>query len=456
MSADGSAARWMLISAGALSFIPLCLDLSGGADASLILNALWRLGWSAGALALVCVLYPDLAFNPRIVAMLLRRAFSWHMLAMILNGAQMGLVAWGSGYVNIAVTAMMFYTWPLWQVFALALVYRGAGRFSRIGGRTIGVMTIGIAGAVMVGLSERGGLGASVSDGGVWLDCALGLIASLLSAGAAVGLLWGTDAAREMRRKRLIAESDFKRAELFCAVHVIIIAGLICAMICVFGGIAGGEIEAIDFNLVLYALGGGFIVHSVGDFAWRKSALGAKNLAVMALGCCVPLGSLAALWAFGRVDVARLDYLAIGVSLLVAANITMAIGGAQGRGAIRQSWRWLMGQTKLNRVIDRYWSYIEPDEDGLRDDSSIAMEIAVARCDEDCPCGCDRGDRFTPPGLCGCDSKICGECGLCDCCCHALADISGCSQSPVRLAEEAAAIASEGAHWDELMRVGRD
>lgn len=42
MSADGLAARWMLISAGGLSFIPLCLDLSGGADAPLLLRELYR------------------------------------------------------------------------------------------------------------------------------------------------------------------------------------------------------------------------------------------------------------------------------------------------------------------------------------------------------------------------------------------------------------------------------
>lgn len=450
---DWAAARWMALCALSLSFIPLFIDLSGGSAAPFLLNALWRGAWSVGAVVIIAVFYRDLCFDRRVWAIILRRSISWPMGLMTANGLQMGLIAWSGAYANIAVVAAVFYTWPLSLAAAMALAYRGLDRFACLDAAAVCGMSAGVAGAIMVGLSEWGGIGGALGGGGVWLGCAIGLLASWLSASAAIGLRWGTSAAGGLRDEGIVSAGGFARAEIFCAMCVIIVAGIACSALCLLAAAARGETGAFDARLALFALAGGLIIHSLGDFAWRRAALGAGSLSVMSIGCCIPLGAIAALWIFGRVDVARLDLLVWGALLIAAAN--MAAGGVLGSETML-NWRRLMSQAIMAAVVGRYWDPDKIGEDGAIADSSVWMDIAFARCQEDCPCGCDAGDRFTPPGLCGCEDEICDECSLCDCCCHALAALSGCGQSEIRLRERAVAIEAENRFYAMIGDRGGD
>ena len=441
---DGAAARWMALCALALSFIPLLIDLSGGFAAPFLLNALWRGAWTLGAAAIAVIGYRDLAFSARVWRVVVRRSFNWISPLMIANGLQMGLIAWSGAYVNIAAATIVFYTWPLSLAAAMALAYRGSGRYARLSGVTAGAMALGAAGAAIAGVSEWR---VSADEGGVWLGLGFGFIASWLSAAAALGLRWATGAAGVLLDEGAIGADEFARAEIFCAVCVTLLAGIACSALCLIAAGYRGEFAVLDARFALCAIAGGFAVHAVGDFAWRRAALGAKSLAVMSIGCFIPLGGVIALWLFGRADGARFDALALGALCVAAANL--AAGGALGGETIKK-WRRLMSQSLMSAVIGRYWDPDKIDAGGAVADESIWMEIAAARCGEDCPCGCDMGDRFTPPGLCGCEEDICDECSLCDCCCHALAALSGCGQSEIRLRERDAEVEAENQFYAML------
>lgn len=62
----------------------------------------------------------------------------------------------------------------------------------------------------------------------------------------------------------------------------------------------------------------------------------------------------------------------------------------------------------------------------LYDDIIERLVYMTEECSYDCGCGCGLGDRFTPPGYCGCDDP-CALCGLCECHCRAFAEDTGCS-----------------------------
>ena len=67
--------------------------------------------------------------------------------------------------------------------------------------------------------------------------------------------------------------------------------------------------------------------------SWRYANLLSDNLGINALIYLVPILALAWLFLAGRVGVERVEYLLIGVELIVGANIAIAFrGGRVGEG----------------------------------------------------------------------------------------------------------------------------
>ena len=100
-----------------------------------------------------------------------------------------------------------------------------------------------------------------------------------------------------------------------------LLGGLVSAGI----GLSLGERpEAVDWNFAGWSIVGGALLNGVGGLCLRKANLFTDNLGVNALGYLAPGLSLMWLALFVQIGVARIDYLAVGLAVIVAANLVIS------------------------------------------------------------------------------------------------------------------------------------
>lgn len=110
--------------------------------------------------------------------------------------------------------------------------------------------------------------------------------------------------------------------ELFCLSAAFGIATALMIPISGIIGLAAGETVT---GSALYVMGGGALLQGAVGVSWRGANLMSDSLAINALIYFVPVGALGWLFLAGRVGVDHVDYLLIGVALIVGANLAIAL-----------------------------------------------------------------------------------------------------------------------------------
>ena len=84
------------------------------------------------------------------------------------------------------------------------------------------------------------------------------------------------------------------------------------------GTLAG---ENLTIKMLAFSILGGVLLHAPGIVMYRLANLRTNNLGINAIAYATPIFSLAFLWVFSHIDVARLDYLMIGAAAIITANL---------------------------------------------------------------------------------------------------------------------------------------
>ena len=84
------------------------------------------------------------------------------------------------------------------------------------------------------------------------------------------------------------------------------------------GTLAG---ENLTSKMLAFSILGGALLHAPGIVMYRLANLRTNNLGINAMAYATPIFSLAFLWVFSHIDVARLDYLMIGAAAIITANL---------------------------------------------------------------------------------------------------------------------------------------
>ena len=257
-----------------------------------------------------------------------RRAI-WFLLGTV-SGLDYALFAWSSRHVDVAVTTVLFETWPLFLVFLMALLYRGAGRYRRPTPALVLLLVVGFGGCGLVVSSQHGGLGGVFGFGvhHLTLGVGLALLAALATSLSAYLFRWASAMSGALAPYRGVSGGGVSLELFGVAVGMVVSDVFSISMNAVIGFGAG---ESLSFIPMMVGFLGGILIYSLGSLAWRAANLLTSNLGVNALGYAAPLLALGLLWVFSRADVARLDYLVVGAIALIAVNLVVGLGAWDSR-----------------------------------------------------------------------------------------------------------------------------
>ena len=330
----------MMAATTVFSLAPLAFDFLDASQRPFLFNAGWRVGCFLGILAFLLARWPNLLADSAVRATVARSALRWSFLWIVAGKFEFALFALAVRFLDIALAAVLFETWPLLMVLLLARDSRRDGRWRGVG--LVGglALALGYAGAALVVASQGVGLPSwsGLSSFGFYAGVLMVLGASFL-AGFGNGVLtfrWGALLARRL--------PDSGATELFGA----LIAGVLSMPAGELGSVVLGLVAGESWSGTVFVLAAvcGCFYFLCGTLLWIASNLRSADPSINAMVYVAPVLSVVALLVLGRSDVDRPVWLLAG-ALAVALSSALIFVRRQvpGFGSL-----WLRG---VNRFVFR-------------------------------------------------------------------------------------------------------
>ena len=324
---------YMLIAVLGYSLTPLVVAFAGD-DSPFWFNAGWRLGLVLGLLA-VMVWYREVFSIAAVRALVWRRLRSFAIVAAVVSNFDYAMFVLSTSLIDVPVATVIFETWPLWMILTLAWIYRKEGRYRRTIRLTGMMVCLCLFGLCLVTISQTEGVFDLVNGqalGRLLLGSALALSGALVGSLAAFSFKWGTDLAGELADilKSKKSPVGYQSLDLLCLVLAYGLSSSVSVLASLFIGTVSRE--PISFNLELLAIIGGMATYAPATIAWRMGNLRSTNLGINAMVYGTPVLSLVwfyllstdgvpSLFRLDVFNIARVDYLVIGVVAIVMANL---------------------------------------------------------------------------------------------------------------------------------------
>ena len=198
----------------------------------------------------------------------------WRILLTILSNCEYALFAWSIKYIDIAVTTLLFYSWPIFFLLLSAMMLRKDANIDISGKGTLSLIlliSLGFIGFAFIIFSQTGEIG-KFDDTGVCnlvIGLVLALGAMVLSNLKTFGIDWARDLGNQLSGSLRGLGSD-------PAIFFVIISFLFSSLgAAVIGPIVGiGRSEAFDFELLSLAFLAGLVVNTTSGLMWRKANMG--------------------------------------------------------------------------------------------------------------------------------------------------------------------------------------
>ena len=318
------AVAYMLAAVVGFSFIPLVIDIGGGAQSPFLFNTAWRLGVVAGCLCFLGIGHWSLLFDRQIAALSWRRIFSWTMLFAVFGNFQFAIFTWSTRFIDIALAAVLLETWPIFLILLTGWLFKVDNRFRRPDYTVYILVAMGFVGFVFAVASQSTSLMTlwSVNNLSI-LTVAIGAVLAVFAAWAgaleaAFNFRWGSSLSQELVILGRLEKVN-PRVDLFSVVFAFAIASTISTPIHAAAGLLTGE--SITLGVFMTAVGIGGFVQAMSSISYRASILRTDNLGINAMGYAIPILSLFWLALFSLVNVDRVDYLIIGAAAIIIANL---------------------------------------------------------------------------------------------------------------------------------------
>ncbi len=275
---------------------------------------------------------------------LLSRPYIFLVLPVFLGTLDYALLAWSTQFIPVAAGAVIFELWPVFSLLILAGLSRALS--PELFRRILPLAAVCFFGFLCVVASQAGGfagLAESFRLGPVAL--VFGLLpavgAALVTSLGVCAFRCGTWLARDPVLLRAAAAGGalrplgpglvvlvFLLSNCFAISSSLVLLGL--AQVFGFGGPALGWLDygSLSWGLLLFPLGGVFL--ALGAVCWFQANALARDVGINVLGYLGPVVSLAMLAAFGLVYGVGLDYLALGVALIIVSNVLLSFGAGNG------------------------------------------------------------------------------------------------------------------------------
>ena len=323
-SRNSIAAVYMMMAVVAFSLLPVLLAWGDAADRPFLFNAGFRLGTGIGYAILVIAFYMPILRDTNVLTLIVQHTMKWSMLFIVINYFEFALFAWSTQFINIAVTVILYETWPIFTIILMARLLNQENFYRRISPGIMLSIVVSFTGFLFVVASQFGG--SAFFDGTfdistVRLVTGIALAASAAVTGSltAFAFKWGIDL-RNALPKAITERYDPDSLGLFCIVIANAIGSLIAVPTNAFLGFVNGESMNLH-SLVISVLISGFVVHTFANSIWRLANIKTDNLGINAMAYGVPVLSLLFLTLLLYVGDVRGDFLVIGAAAIITANI---------------------------------------------------------------------------------------------------------------------------------------
>lgn len=310
------------------SAIPFVVAMAGVGNPFLFM-AFWRVGLGLGIGAFLAIRYWSLILDRGVWALIWRRCRSWMLVLVMVGYFDFALLVLSAGYVNIAVSTLLYELNPFLTGFALWWLFRRERRYRSFSVAAFFSFWIAVFGVFLVIWSQYGGHGLSHSFDAedfreLLLGVGFGFASAYLAPLTVLAFRWAVDFARELPEDK---GHDALSLEMFGVLVAVFVANLLVMPFMIgLGAIRG---EQATLSIALWAIAAGLIPHSIGVLLRYWSMLETSNLSVNVIRYLSPVAAL--VWLSVGGFVVDLDYtLAIvGALLVLFANVVMVIEDRQ-------------------------------------------------------------------------------------------------------------------------------
>ena len=137
---------------------------------------------------------------------------------------------------------------------------------------------------------------------------------------SAYGFKWAADLASELSELPEVGEQEKSKLELFSVVVGTAITSLVASPAIFVAGFMWNE--PVSLNTLIWGAAGGLII-GLGSIIWRMANLVASDLDFNVMNHLIPALAFIWLFVFSQVGDVSVEYLVIGVAVIIAANIGM-------------------------------------------------------------------------------------------------------------------------------------
>ena len=314
----------MLLSVFCYSLVPLLLVTVEGQKLPFLFNFSYRLGAAIFTFAFLTIFFRNLLRNPEVRRIILRRLRQWSMVLVVTPYFGYTAFTISVNHIDISVTTTIQEIWPLLFILFTERMLRNQDRFRRATTTMMGLVIFGFSGFFFVILSQQGQLELNnILKDESWLGIGLALLAALIISTTSYNFKWAADLRQELPAE---AAGKYKthQLELFCLMTAFLIGSTASSLVnLAVGAIVESSIvlEPKTTVLLIGALIGGFLLDAVGTVFNRAANLFTNNLGINTLAYAVPPLALLWLFAFSETHLARPDFLIIGASAILSANL---------------------------------------------------------------------------------------------------------------------------------------
>ena len=245
----------------------------------------------------------------------------WRILLTILGNCEYALFAWSLSYIDIAVTTILFQSWPIFFLLLTALFLRRDAQVDTSGKGTLSLILLvglGIIGFVFIIFSQTGEIGefGELGLSHLLIGLALALGAMALSNLKAFGIAWARNLGSQLSGSLRGLGSD---PAMFFVIISFMFSSLGAAVVGVLVGWGRGE--TFDFSLLAVAFVAGLVVNTTAGLMWRKANMADDDISFNALGYAIPILALLFLFFFQQASITRVDYMTLGATAIIVANL---------------------------------------------------------------------------------------------------------------------------------------
>lgn len=245
----------------------------------------------------------------------------WRILLTILGNCEYALFAWSLRYIDIAVTTILFQSWPIFFLLLSAMLLRKDAQFEQSDKGTVSLILLiglGIVGFTFIIFSQTGEFGEFGEAGVTNLLIGIALAAGAMALGnlKAFSIDWARNLGDQLSSSLRGLGND---PAIFFVIISYLFSSLGAAVVGLVVGLGRGE--TFEFDVLALAFVAGLVVNTTAGIIWRKANMSDDDISFNALGYAIPVLSLVFLFFFEQADITRVDYLILGATSIIVANL---------------------------------------------------------------------------------------------------------------------------------------